>query len=134
MEKQLEWTMHLDDKYYMNVFGKRTPVVFTHGRGIFIERGRQIYRLIGSTIRLAPHQSATMRDASQARSSFFLELLLREKQAGSCGGCARSVLRIVFSRNSGRSQQGAIKLARFISSGRLLKPKIVSLRSCHGRI
>ena len=36
MDKQLEWTMHLDKSYYMNVFGDRIPVAFTHGKGMYL--------------------------------------------------------------------------------------------------
>ena len=31
---QLNEIMKLDETYYMNTFGKRIPVAFTHGKGI----------------------------------------------------------------------------------------------------
>ena len=32
----LQAIMNLDEQYYMNTFGKRTPVAFTHGKGIHL--------------------------------------------------------------------------------------------------
>ena len=36
MDKQLEWNIHLDKTYYFNTFGDRTPVSFTHGKGVYL--------------------------------------------------------------------------------------------------
>ena len=34
MDIKLETVMELDEKYYMNTFGKRKPVCFENGKGI----------------------------------------------------------------------------------------------------
>ena len=36
MNNQLQHIIDLDEKYYMGVFGKRTPIYFTHGKGIYL--------------------------------------------------------------------------------------------------
>jgi len=143
MEKQLEWTMHLDDKYYMNVFGKRTPVVFTHGRGIYLfssEDVKYIDMIGGIAVNSLGHANPRLVRAIASQAKKFIHCsnyYYIEKQAELARRlCEISFADRVFLCNSGaEANEGAIKLARgyFFRKGSP-RPKIVSaLRSFHGR-
>ncbi len=143
MEKQLEWTMHLDDKYYMSVFGKRVPVVFTHGKGVYLfssEDGKYLDMIGGIAVNSLGHANPRLVRAIASQAKKFIHCsnyYYIEKQAELARRlCELSFADRVFLCNSGaEANESAIKLARgyFYRKG-APRPKIVSTyRSFHGR-
>ncbi len=143
MEKQLEWTMHLDDKYYMNVFGKRTPVVFTHGKGVYLfssEDEKYLDMIGGIAVNSLGHAHPRLVRAITTQAGKFIHCsnyYYIEKQAELARRlCEISFADRVFLCNSGaEANEGAVKLARgyFYRKG-APRPKIVAARrSFHGR-
>ena len=60
MEKQLEWAKHLDNTYYVDIFGNRIPVAFTHGKGIYLfstEEKRYMDMLGGIAVNCLGHSN-----------------------------------------------------------------------------
>ncbi len=143
MEKQLEWTMHLDEKYYMNVFGKRIPVLFTHGKGVYLfssENKKYMDMIGGIAVNSLGHAHPRLVRAicSQARSFLHCSnYYYIEAQAELARRlCEISFADRAFFCNSGaEANEGALKLARgyFYRKG-TPRPKIISARrSFHGR-
>jgi|LSQX01.2.fsa_nt_gb predicted acetylornithine/succinylornithine family transaminase len=143
MEKQLEWTMHLDDTYYMNVFGKRMPVVFTHGKGVYLfssEDKKYLDMIGGIAVSSLGHAHPRLVRAVCTQARKFIHCsnyFYIEKQAELARKlCDLGFADRVFLCNSGaEANEGAIKLARgyFYRQG-APRPKIVSAyRSFHGR-
>lgn len=143
MEKLLEWTMHLDNKYYMNVFGKRVPVVFTHGKGVYLfssEDKKYIDMIGGIAVNSLGHANPRLVRAisSQARKLIHCSnYYYIESQAE----LARRLVEIsfadkIFLGNSGaEANECAIKLARgyFYRKGTPRSKIITAARSFHGR-
>lgn len=143
MDKQLEWTMHLDKTYYMNVFGDRIPVAFTHGKGIYLystEDKRYMDLLGGIAVNSLGHANPRLVKAisSQAGklihcSSLYyipnqseLARLLVEKTFAD---------KVFFCNSGAEANEAAIKLARayFYKKSAPRKKIITAVSSFHGR-
>lgn len=134
----------LDSKYYMNTFGSRTPISFTHGEGItlFDTEGKEykdffagiavnclgyghprLTRELQDQIGKLTHISNVFYNENQAR---LAELLVEN----SCGD------RVFFANTGAEANEGAIKLTRkyFLEKGEPERLEIITLKnSFHGR-
>lgn len=134
----------LDSKYYMNTFGSRTPICFTHGEGItlFDTEGKEykdffagiavnclgyghprLTRELQDQIGKLTHISNVFYNENQAR---LAELLVEN----SCGD------RVFFASTGAEANEGAIKLTRkyFLEKGEPERLEIITLKnSFHGR-
>lgn len=140
----LKEIMELDDKYYMNTFGKRIPVCFTHGKGIHLwdTEGRRYNDFFaGIAVSALGHSHPALVSAIQAQAEKLLHcsnLYYIEPQAKLAkllveNSCAD---RIFFGNSGAEANEGAIKLARiyFKKKGYSDKYEIITLEnSFHGR-
>lgn len=140
----LQQVQELDQKYYMNTFGQRTPVCFTQGQGVELTdtEGRtyldffagiavnclgyahpRLVRELQDQVAKLTHVSNVFYTENQAR----LAQLLVEN---SCGD------RVFFANTGAEANEGAVKLARkyFVEQGAPERREIITLRnSFHGR-
>ena len=143
MEKQLEWTIHLDKTYYMNVFGDRIPVAFTHGRGSYLystEGDKYLDLLGGIAVNSVGHGNARLTKAisTQAKKLIHCSSLYYIPNQGELARALveKSFADKVFFCNSGaEANEAAIKLARayFAKKGAPRAKFITALKSFHGR-
>ena len=133
----------LDKKYYMNTFGERLSVVFTHGAGcrLYSDENKEYLDLMaGIAVNVLGHGNKKLVDTicSQAAklihtsSLYYVEnqALLAEKL------CENSFADRVFFGNTGaEANEGAIKLARkYFYNKKQPKSEIITLKkSFHGR-
>lgn len=133
-----------DKKYYMNTFGNRTPVSFTHGEGVFLydTNGKKYMDLIGGiAVNILGHGNDKLSFAISEQSKklihcsnlYYIEnqALLAEKLVSLSPGMDR-----VFFTNSGaEANEAAIKLSRiYFEKAGVVRPKIISaVNSFHGR-
>lgn len=141
---KLNEVIELDQKYYMNTFGNRTPVCFTHGEGINLwdtENKKYVDFLGGIAVNTLGHAHPALVDAicSQAKklihcsSLYYIEAQSRLAQMLADNSCAD---RVFFANSGAEANEGAIKLARiyFKKKGLSDKFEIISLeKSFHGR-
>ncbi|MBN1892477.1 MAG: acetylornithine transaminase [Clostridiales bacterium] len=143
MEKQLEWTMHLDETYYMPVFGKRIPVIFTHGKGVYLfssEEKKYMDMIGGIAVNVLGHAHPKLVRAISSQAKKFIHCsnyYYIESQAELARRLAEISFadRVFFCNSGAEANEGAIKLTRgyFFRKG-APRPKIVSARrSFHGR-
>lgn len=143
MEKQLEWTMHLDKTYYMNVFGDRIPVAFTHGKGSYLysTEGEKYLDLLGGiAVNSVGHSNARLIKAisSQAKKLIHCSSLYYVPNQGEL---ARNLVertfadRVFFCNSGAEANEAAIKLVRayFSKKGAPRSKIITALKSFHGR-
>lgn len=143
MNDQLQHIMDLDDKYYLGVFGKRSPVSFTHGNGIYLydTDNKSYMDMIGGIAVNAlghSHPKLTQAIADQSQklihcsNYYYIEAqsLLAEKLVN------LSFADKVFFCNSGaEANEAALKLARgyFYHKGSPRTKIVSALKSFHGR-
>lgn len=143
MEKQLEWTKHLDDTYYVNIFGDRIPVAFTHGKGVYLfstEGKRYMDMLGGIAVNSLGHANPRLVKAiaGQAKKLIHCSSLY---YIPSQAELARKLVELTFADraffcNSGsEANEAAIKLARayYYKKDAPRKKFITALQSFHGR-
>lgn len=143
MEKQLEWAIHMDKTYYMNVFGDRIPVAFTHGRGSYLystEGDKYLDLLGGIAVNSVGHGNARLTKAIsvQAKKLIHCSSLYYIPNQGELARALveKSFADKVFFCNSGaEANEAAIKLARafFAKKGAPRAKFITALKSFHGR-
>lgn len=140
----LQEVMELDGQVFMNTFGKRAPVCFTHGGGmtLFGTDGRAYTDLLGGiAVSALGHAHPNLVRAISDQAGKFLHcsnLYYIEQQARLAkllvdNSCAD---RVFFSNSGAEANEGAIKLARlyFRKRGQPERYEIISLeRSFHGR-
>lgn len=140
----LEEIMELDSRYYMNTFGKRTPVCFTHGNGITLwdTEGRQYHDFFaGIAVSALGHSHPALVNAIKEQAEKLIHcsnLYYIEPQAKLAkllveNSCAD---RVFFGNSGAEANEGAIKLARiyFKKKGYDNKYEIITLEnSFHGR-
>lgn len=140
----LKEIMEIDSRYYMNTFGRRTPVCFEYGQGIFLydSDGRKYYDFLsGIAVNALGHAHPALVETvcSQARKLIHCSSLY---YIGSQAKLAKMLAEVscadrVFFCNSGaEANEGAIKLARiyFKKKGMPGKYGIITLKdSFHGR-
>ena len=141
---ELHEVMALDAQYFMNTFGKRTPVCFTHGQGmtLFGTDGRPYMDLLGGiAVSALGHAHPKLVAAITAQAGkiihcsnlYYIEpqaLLARMLVENSCAD------RVFFANSGAEANEGAFKLARlyFRKKGEAHRYEIISLeRSFHGR-
>lgn len=140
----LQDIMAMDGQYFMNTFGKRTPVCFTHGQGmtLFGTDGRAYTDLLGGiAVSALGHAHPRLVQAITEQAGKFIHcsnLYYIEPQARLAkllveNSCAD---RVFFSNSGAEANEGAIKLARlhFRKKGQPDRIEIITLeRSFHGR-
>jgi len=143
MEKQLEWTKHLDDTYYVNIFGDRIPVAFTHGKGSYLfstEGKRYLDMLGGIAVNSLGHANPRLVKAiaGQAKKLIHCSSLY---YIPSQAELARKLVeltfadRVFFCNSGSEANEAAIKLARayYFKKKAPRKKFITALQSFHGR-
>lgn len=140
----LDTVMQLDAQYYMNTFGKRTPVCFTKGEGIYLydtEGRRYADFLAGIAVSALGHSHKTLTKALHEQVDRLLHtssLYYIENQARLAEQIVKhSAADKVFFANSGaEANEGAVKLAKiyFYKKNQPEKRDIITLEnSFHGR-
>ncbi len=133
-----------DEKYYLNTFGKRTPVCFDRGEGIYLydtEGNRYTDFFAGIAVNVLGHSHPSMVKAVTEQASKLLHcsnLYYIEKQTELAKMiCENSCAEKVFFANSGaEANEGAIKLVRayYKKIGKPQKSTFICLdKSFHGR-
>ncbi len=139
----LQEIMAVDEKYYMNTFGKRLPVAFDHGKGMYLytEDGQDymdMFAGIAVTALGHCHESFTKAVQEQVGKLLHTSSLYYIKNQALLAKkiCDCSVADRVFFCNSGaEANEGAMKLAKiyYYKQGRE-KYEIITLNnSFHGR-
>ncbi len=140
----LSTIIEMDKKYYMNTFGNRTPVCFSHGKGINLWdiQGKKYYDFLsGIAVNALGHSHPKIVNAVKAQAERLIHcssLYYIENQAQLAkvlveNSCADKVF---FSNSGAEANEGAIKLARiyFKKKGMPDKYEIITLKkSFHGR-
>ncbi|MBQ9915175.1 MAG: acetylornithine transaminase [Clostridia bacterium] len=140
----LQEVMNLDQQYYMNTFGKRTPVCFSRGEGIHLydtENTEYTDFLAGIAVSALGHAHPTLTKALHNQVDKLLHtssLYYIENQARLAEQIVKhSVADKVFFANSGaEANEGAMKLAKiyFYKKNQPEKQEIITLKSSfHGR-
>ncbi len=143
MDKQLEWIMHLDKTYYVNVFGDRVPVAFTHGKGVYLyatDEKRYMDLLGGIAVNVVGHANPRLVKAISGQARKFIHCSSHYYIEGQ-SELARALVQKsfadrVFLCNSGaEANEAAIKLARayFYKKGAPRAKIISAIHSFHGR-
>lgn len=141
---KLQDMMEMDSKYYMNTFGKRTPVCFEYGKGIklFDQDGNTYYDFLGGiAVNALGYSHPVLVEAikSQAEklihcsSLYYIESQARLAKLLAENSCAD---RTFFANSGAEANEGAIKLARIYFKKKSMPEKygIITLKnSFHGR-
>lgn len=140
----LEEIKALDQKYYMNTFGERTPVCFTKGEGITLTdtegkeyldffAGIAVNALGYAHPRLVRELTDQIAKVTHTSSVYYVENQVRLAQLLAENSCAD---RVFFASTGAEANEGAIKLAKkyFVEQGKPEKREFVTLKnSFHGR-
>ncbi len=141
---ELNQIIELDQKYFMNTFGKRSPVCFKYGKGINlwdIEGKKYFDFFAGIAVSALGHSHPKLVSAIKEQAEKFIHcsnLYYIEPQAKLAkilveNSCADKVF---FANSGAEANEGAIKLARiyFKKKGAPEKFEIITLeKSFHGR-
>lgn len=141
---QLEVIINLDKKYFMNTFGNRTPVCFSHGKGINLWdiNGKKYYDfLAGIAVNALGHSHPKLVNAIKQQAEklihcsnlYYIESQAKLAEKLVSISCADKVF---FANSGAEANEGAIKLARiyFKKKGMPEKYEIITLeKSFHGR-
>ncbi len=140
---KLEQIIQLDERYYMNTFGKRFPVAFTHGQGctLYDTLGREytdFFSGIAVNCLGYAHPAFTRAMCEQMGKYIHISNLYYVEQQALLAQrlCENSCFDKVFFANSGaEANEGAIKLARkyFYEKGEEKYEIISAGNSFHGR-
>ena len=143
MSHTLQEIISLDEQYYMSTFGKRIPVMFTHGEGciLYDQDARAYMDFLGGIATNAlgyAHPTFTEAICEQAKkiihisNYFYIEsqALLAEKLCKET--CAD---RVFFANSGGEANEGALKLARkYFYNQNIDRYEIITTHnSFHGR-
>ena len=143
MDAKLESIITLDEKYYMNTFGKRKPVCFESGEGITLKAtdGKEyIDFMAGIAVNALGYNNIRLVNAVKRQAEKVIHtssLYYIENQAKLAAMlCENSFADKAFFCNSGaEANEGAIKLARkyFYNKGENKYEVITLEKSFHGR-
>ena len=133
----------LDKEYYMNTFGDRLPVVFTHGKGmkLYDDNGNIYYDFLGGiAVNALGHSHPVFTDAIKKQVDKLLHtssLYYIENQARLAEKLVKSTCadKVFFCNSGAEANEGAFKLAKiyFYKKG-IDRYEIISLdHSFHGR-
>lgn len=141
---KLSKVVAMDEKYYMNTFGKRIPVSFEEGKGLYLytHDGKRYADFMGGiAVNALGHSNPVVRQALHDQidrvlhtsNLYYVEnqALLAEKLVKM--SCADKVF---FANSGAEANEGAIKLARmyFYKKGQGHKNQVVTAKnSFHGR-
>ena len=136
--------MALDDTYYMNTFGKRTPVAFSRGEGVklYTEEGEEYTDFMaGIAVTALGHSHPTFVSRLTKQISSLIHtssLYYIENQATLAEKLVKKSVadRIFFANSGAEANEGAIKLAKIYhyKKGNAHKNEIITLvNSFHGR-
>lgn len=136
--------MALDDAYYMNTFGKRTPVAFCRGEGVklYTEEGEEYTDFMaGIAVTALGHSHPTFVSRLTKQISSLIHtssLYYIENQATLAEKLVKKSVadRIFFANSGAEANEGAIKLAKIYhyKKGNAHKNEIITLvNSFHGR-
>lgn len=134
----------LDKKYYMNTFGDRTPVCFTHGKGIELtdtdgKKYKDFFAGIAVNCLGYGHERLTQELCDQVTkllhvsNVFYVEPQAKLAEAIVENSCAD---RVFFCNSGAEANEGAIKLAKkyFVMKGQPERYEFITLnQSFHGR-
>ena len=140
----LDEIMSLDEKYYMNTFGRRTPLCFTEGKGIELTAtDGKVYKDFFAGIAVNclgyGHERLTKELCDQVSklihtsNIYYGESQARLAQTIVENSCAD---RVFFCNSGAEANEGAIKLAKkyFTMQGKNEKIEFITLKSSfHGR-
>lgn len=135
---------HLDEKYYMNTFGKRTPVCFVEGNGIEItDTDGKTYKdfFAGIAVNCLGYSYPRMVKELQeqvAKLTHISNVFYSENQTRLAEVLVKNSFgdRVFFANTGAEANEGAIKLAKkyFVERNQPEKHEFVTLRnSFHGR-
>jgi len=136
--------MEMDSNYYMNTFGRRSPVCFEYGKGmkLYDTNGREYYDfLAGIAVSALGHSHPALVEAIKSQAEKFIHctnLYYIESQAKLAKllveiSCAD---RVFFANSGAEANEGAFKLAKiyYKKNGMPEKFGIITLKnSFHGR-
>ncbi len=140
----LQTIKQYDKQYFMNTYGDRTNVMFTHGKGIYLyssDNKKYMDLLAGIAVNALGHAHPTLTNAIieqtkkyiHCSSLYYIDtqaILAKKLVENSCAN------KIFFSNSGAEANEGAIKLARVYhkKKGNLNKYEIITLeKSFHGR-
>lgn len=126
MDRKLEEVMELDRRYYLNVFGKRTPVCFERGEGVFLydtKGERYLDFFAGIAVNALGHSHPAVVGAVKAQAEklihcsnlYYIEPQARLAELICKNSCAD---RVFFCNSGAEANEGAIKLARIYNRKR----------------
>lgn len=140
---KLDEIMELDEKYYMHTFGKRTPVAFTHGEGVYLwdtngKKYTDMFAGIAVNALGYGHPKLVEAIAEQAKklihcsNIYYIEnqaVLAKLIVENSCAD------RVFFGNSGGEANEAALKIARlyFRKQGKEKYEVITLKNSFHGR-
>lgn len=141
---KLNEIVELDKQYFMNTFGSRTPVCFSHGKGINLwdGEGKKYYDFFaGIAVSALGHSHPNLVSAIKEQAEKLIHcsnLYYIEPQAKLAGLLAENSCadKVFFGNSGAEANEGAIKLARiyFKKKGCENKYEIITLdNSFHGR-
>lgn len=143
MDEKLESIIALDEKYYMNTFGKRKPVCFESGDGVTLKATdgkKYIDFMAGIAVNALGYNNSRLVNAVKRQAEKLIHtssLYYIENQAKLAAMlCENSFADKAFFCNSGaEANEGAIKLARkyFYNKGQERYEVITLEKSFHGR-
>lgn len=140
----LQEIIDLDKNYYMNIYGNRLPVCFTHGEGVWLygTDGKKYMDLLGGiAVNVLGHNNPRLVKAISDQASRLIhcsslyyvqpQAQLAEKLVGLSKGLARAF----FCNSGAEANEGAIKLARayFAKQDKPRVKFVTALNSFHGR-
>jgi len=141
---KLQDIMTMDSKYYMNTFGKRTPVCFEYGKEmkLYDNEGKAYYDFLGGiAVNALGYGHPALVDAVKSQAEklihcsnlYYIESQARLAKLLVDNSCAD---RVFFANSGAEANEGALKLAKiyFKKKGMPEKYGIITLRnSFHGR-
>jgi len=135
--------MELDQKYYMNTFGKRIPVAFEYGRGSMLydtENRGYVDFLAGIAVNSIGHANPALIEAISHQAKKLIHcssLYYIESQAKLAEALVKCSCfdRVFFGNSGAEAIEGAIKLARnyFYKKGMYKYEILTNTNSFHGR-
>ena len=143
MDERLKAIIETDDQYYLQAFGKRTPLCFDHGEGVWLydTTGKAYMDMIGGiAVNVLGHAHPHLVSAIAGQAArlihcsnlYYIEnqAKLAEKLGNLFGGG-----RVFFGNSGAEANEGAIKLARgyFYHQGSPRSRIVSAVQSFHGR-
>jgi len=133
-----------DEKYYMNTFGKRTPVCFTHGQGVYLysTEGKKYMDLIGGiAVNVLGHNNTRLVEAISTQAAKLIHcsnlyyIQGQSELAYKLVDLSKGLSKVFFANSGAEANEGAIKLARgYFSKKNAPRAKIITaIHSFHGR-